>query len=66
MGRKTLLRKHPYNVTFNQKSRGSVRINLNEKSGFKQGALVYQVLRNDGVLELVPEIVFLGGYLEKK
>ena len=52
---KRLLRLKPYTVNLNSSRFESLRVVLNPMCGFKPGEKVYQVKRDDGVLELIPE-----------
>lgn len=53
-----LLREKPYKVNFNKSKYKSLRINLNPMCGFKPEDRVFQVKRDDGVIELIPEKIF--------
>lgn len=53
-----LLRVKPYTVALNSSKFNALRINLSPLCGFSSGDKVYQVRRDDGVLEVVPEEVF--------
>lgn len=50
-----LLRKRPYTIAHNSSRYKSLRVNLSPKCGLEVGQKVYQFLRDDGVIELVPE-----------
>jgi hypothetical protein len=45
-------------VQINNNVTGGLRIQLSKYSGFKPGQKIYQVLRADGVLLLIPEELF--------
>jgi hypothetical protein len=56
-----LLRKNPYKITKNATTADgsiSLRVQLNPECGQNIGSKVFQVLRPDGVIELIPENVF--------
>jgi len=53
-----LLSKKPYKIAYNYSKYESFRVNLNPGCGFEKGDKVYQVRRDDGVLELIPEKLF--------
>lgn len=61
---KILLRrrkKETYKITGNYNSKyPSMRVNLHPMCGFNIGDEVYQVKRDDGVIELIPEKVFIA------
>lgn len=60
-----LLRKKPYIVGAVSKISDSLKITINMGSGLTQGDRVYPVLRDDGVLELIPENVFKQKYAKR-
>ena len=53
---KQLLRKKPYLV---QESGQGLRISISDLSGIKKGDKYYQVKRDDGTIELIPEDLYL-------
>lgn len=60
-----LLRKKPYIVGAVSKVSDSLKITINMGSGLIPGDRVYPVLREDGVLELIPEEVFKKKYAKR-
>lgn len=56
--KRTLLREKPYTVTENNTKYKSFKISLHGMCGFAKWERVYQVRREDGVVELIPERAF--------
>ena len=50
-----LLRKDPYTITPVQTGSGYMKITINQLSGLSPGDQVYQVQRDDGIIELIPK-----------
>lgn len=53
-----LLRKLPYTISFTGRNNDSLKVAVSPLCGLELGAKVYQVLREDGVIELWPDKIF--------
>lgn len=60
-----LLRRTPYKIVTVSKGKKAIRVNIGKKSTLAPGDYVYQVQREDGVLEMIPEKVFDKLYADK-
>ncbi len=56
--KKELLREKPYKVYNNNKTYGTVKVSIAPRCTLKAGDLVYQIEREDGIIELIPAAIF--------